>query len=98
MTEPMFANASKNLCIVCDMPITITGRMTCSEKCHEEFIEFGEKKFGKVKKVVDQTTGIAYEVPTRVIIESGLTWKDLTKYPIWKDEDDQNIYDKKKGE
>lgn len=82
--DAIFDNSSKGLCIMCSLPVTI-GRMTCSEKCHDEFIKFGEKKFGTTKKIVDMTTWIAYRVPTRVIIEKGLAWKDLTKYPVWKD-------------
>lgn len=82
-----FENVNKNLCVICDKH-TITGKMTCSDYCHEEFIKYSEDKFGKVKKVVDQTTGIAYNVPTRDLIEIGLIWQDLPKYPQWIDEID----------
>ena len=85
MNDSIFDNASKGLCIICSLPVKVEGRMTCSEKCHDEFIKFGEKKFGITKKVVDITTGIAYQIPTKDIIEKGLTWKDLTKYPVWED-------------
>lgn len=84
MEKPTFDNSGKCLCIMCGLAVT-AGRMTCSEKCHDEFIKFGQKKFGVKKKVVDITTGIAYSVPTRDIIEIGLAWKDLAKYPVWKD-------------
>lgn len=85
MDESIFDNASKGLCIICSLPVTVSGNMTCSEKCHNEFVKLSEKKFGIMKRVVDATTGIAYKVPTKDIIEKGLAWKDLTKYPIWKD-------------
>lgn len=85
MNESIFDNACKGLCIICGLPVTVSGRMTCSEKCHNEFIKFGEKKFGMTKKVVDVTTGIAYKVPTRDIINRGLSWRDLRKYPQWED-------------
>jgi len=85
MEGSIFDNASQGLCIICSLPITVSGRMTCSEKCHDEFVKFGEKKFGITKKVVDATTGISYKVPTNDLIEKGLTWKDLRKYPVWKD-------------
>ena len=88
MIEPMFDNDRKGLCIMCGMSAKIEGRMTCSEKCHEEFVKFGEKKFGVTKKVVDGTTGITYQVPTRIIIEKGLAWKDLTKYPVWEENEE----------
>ena len=79
-------NYGKGFCIICSLPVT-AGRITCSEKCHSEFIKFGEKKFGITKKVVDASTGISYKVPTKDIIEKGLAWKDLIKYPIWKEDD-----------
>ncbi len=88
MNEPIFANADKGLCIVCGMPTTITGRMTCTLSCHQSFVKFCEEKFGKVKKVIDETTGIQYKVPTSDIIERGLAWEDLPKYPVWNDKDD----------
>jgi hypothetical protein len=84
MEKPVFDNSGKGLCIMCGLSV-IAGRMTCSEKCHDEFIKFCEKKFGIKKKVVDITTGIAYSVPTRVIIEKGLEGKDLINFPAWKD-------------
>jgi CRISPR/Cas system-associated protein Cas10 (large subunit of type III CRISPR-Cas system) len=77
-----FENANKNRCVICDKP-TITGKMTCCEYCHEKFVEFCEGQYGISKKVVDQTTGISYKVPTKDIIEKGLKWEDLTKYPLW---------------
>ena len=43
------------------------------------------EKFGYFKKVVDQKTGIAYKVPTRIIITEGLDYKDLPKYPRWEE-------------
>lgn len=89
MNQAIFENKDKDLCVMCEEPV-IKDRMTCSKKCHEEFIEFCEKKFGVMKKVVDNTTGIAYHIPTRDIIEKGLAWKDLVKYPIW-EEFEQNV-------
>jgi hypothetical protein len=85
MNDPTFDNSTKGLCIVCSLPVTVGSRLTCSEKCHDKFVKFSEEKFGITKKIVDVTTGIAYRVPTRDLIEKGLAWKDLTKYPVWKD-------------
>ena len=87
MKESIFDNSGKGLCIICSLPTTIACRMTCSEKCHNEFIKLGEEKFGITKKVSDAATGISYKVPTRDIIEKGLAWRDLTKYPVWKEDE-----------
>ena len=84
--DPIFDNAAKGFCIMCNTP-AVPGGMTCSENCHKEFIRLCEEKFGKVKKVIDQTTDVAYEVPTRDIVEIGLKWEDLAKYPMWNDKD-----------
>ncbi len=79
-----------DICIVCgehiDVENDIKNRITCSQKCHEEFIKFAERKFGTIKKVVCVETGKTYQVPTRDIIEKGLTWRDLPKYPVSDDE------------
>jgi len=81
-----FENVNNNLCVICDKP-TIIGKMTCCDICHEKFVEFCERQYGISKKVTDQTTGISYKVPTRDIIEIGLKWENLTKYPRWKETD-----------
>jgi hypothetical protein len=44
-----------------------------------------ERRFGKYKKVVRASTGVAYKVPTRDIIEHGLKERELDKYPLWPD-------------
>lgn len=80
MTKVKLENADKGLCVACDKHIT-KGRMTCSENCHEEFVKFCEEQYGATKKVVDNTTGISYNVPTRDIVEKGLKWEDLHNYP-----------------
>lgn len=67
----------------CSADVQSVGRLTCSEKCHEYFVKKLEKEFGESKIVIDETTGIAYKIPTRDVIEKGLTWKDLSKYPQW---------------
>ena len=43
------------------------------------------EQHGYFKKVIDQKTGIAYKVPTRIIITEGLNYADLPKYPLWKE-------------
>lgn len=78
-------------CIVCGTVYTIgpTSRsMTCSEECHNKLITEIEKKFDKYKKIVDVTTGIAYKVPTRIILENGIDQRQLNTFPVW-DEDEK---------
>lgn len=82
MNQAIFENVDKGLCVMCGER-AIKGKITCREECHEEFIKSCEDKFGIVKKVTDITTGISYKVPTRNIIEEGLIWRNLSKYPEW---------------
>jgi len=44
-----------------------------------------ERRFGQYKKVVRMTTGVAYKVPTKDIIERGLKQQELDRYPVWPD-------------
>jgi len=44
-------------------------------------------EFGEFKKVVRKTTGVAYKVPTRDIIEHGVKEQELDRYPLWKEVD-----------
>lgn len=67
----------------CNADIEIISKLTCSEKCHIEYIRILEEKFGKVKKVTDSESRISYKVPTKDIIEKGLKWEDIKKYPLW---------------
>lgn len=69
----------------CSTDAQSVGRLTCSEKCHDTFVKMLEKEFGAVKKVTDEATGIDYSIPIKDIIERGLTWQDLPRYPQWKD-------------
>jgi len=56
--------------------------VTCSKECHERLIEALEAEFGRYKRVVDDVTGKTHRVPTRDIIEKGLKYGDLSKYPM----------------
>jgi len=71
-------------CLVCDVPYDQGREMTCSDRCHEEFVKRLIAVFGEFKKVVRQSTGVAYKVPTRdIIIEKGLKEEELDRYPLW---------------
>jgi len=43
------------------------------------------KKFGEFKRVTNHK-GIAYKVPTIVIIREGIREQDLDNFPLWNDE------------
>ena len=61
------------------------GRMyTCSEECHERFIDMLINEFGEFKKIIDAETGVAYKIPTREVLEQGLWHENLKKYPKWR--------------
>jgi len=80
-----------NQCVVCGRWYVLgkgSRLLTCSEECHKKLIDKLVEEFGEFKKVVDVETGIAYKVPTRDILEHGLKYEDLKKYPVWKDEDE----------
>jgi len=51
-----------------------------SKLAEEEMI----KKYGEFKKVIDHN-GIAYRVPTIVIIREGIKEQDLYQFPLWSD-------------
>lgn len=72
----------KSVC--CNYDIELNQKITCGKKnCHEKFVIKMIQEHGLFKKVIDQTTNIAYKVPTRTIIEEGLKQEDLENYPVW---------------
>jgi len=73
-------------CLVCQQPYDGGRELTCSDQCHEELVRRLISQFGEFKKVVRQTTGVAYKVPTRGIIEKGIKEEELDRYPIWANE------------
>ncbi|MGI0079680.1 MAG: hypothetical protein ACRECH_08650 [Nitrososphaerales archaeon] len=76
-----FIGDAKSKC--CGADVEVRTRITDTPKCHKAFVDELVKQFGEFKKVIDQTTGIAYRVPTKDIIESGLKARDLARYPRW---------------
>ena len=44
------------------------------------------EKFGEFKRIVNHR-GVAYKVPTVVIIREGIKEQDLDNFPLWSDED-----------
>ena len=73
-------------CCICDREYKSGSELTCSNQCHEELAKHLLARFGEFKKVVRQSTGVAYKVPTRDIIEKGIREQDLDQYPVWEEE------------
>jgi predicted nucleic acid-binding Zn ribbon protein len=84
--KPLMTVSSEELkkCIVCKEAIVHSKYMfTCSDLCHEKFVVDCENRFGVEKRVTDFETKISYRVPIRDIIDAGLKYEDLAKYPLW---------------
>ena len=71
----------KSVC--CNSDVEIHSKITCGNNCHEKFIIKMIQDHGLFKKVVDIESGIAYKIPTRLIIEEGLRQEELKNYPTW---------------
>lgn len=72
----------KSVCCNADIDI-LPRKATCSPECHEMFVRRCEKELGEYRKVISITRGMAYKVPTRVIIEQGIREQDLPRFPLW---------------
>ena len=72
-------------CIICDAPCDQGREWTCSEEHHQELVRRLIQEFGEFKRVVRQSTGVAYKVPTFDILEKGVKEEELDKYPVWID-------------
>lgn len=72
-------------CLVCQQPYDRGRELTCSEQCHVKLVRRLVAEFGEFKKVVRQSTGIAYKVPTRDIIKKGIREQDLDRYLLWEE-------------
>jgi hypothetical protein len=75
----LFLADAKSKC--CQADLEVRTRITCSDKCHRLFVRELVRQFGEFKLVVDQASGRSYKVPTKDIIEKGLKWRDLSRYP-----------------
>lgn len=69
----------------CDADVNNHQNITCSDECHYKFIEKMLEEFGEYKKITDETSGISYKVPTRQIVEEGITQNQLKNFPVWID-------------
>ncbi len=72
-------------CFICGVFYEPGREATCSDECHEKLVTLLIDRFGEFKKVVRQSTGVAYKVPTRDIIERGVSEPELDRYPRWEE-------------
>lgn len=68
-------------CYSCGGPLPEGRSVTCSPDCHEAFVAFCEATYGTHKNIARTGTGETFRVPTRDIIEKGITEQDLDQYP-----------------
>ena len=72
-------------CTVCGGLYMSGPGITCSTECHTALVEKMIAEFGEFKKVIRVSTGVAYKVPVKDIIELGIKEQELDKYPIWEE-------------
>jgi len=68
-------------CVICGTLYFGGRQFTCSDACHEELVSRIIAKYGEFKIVARMSTGEAFKVPTRDIIEKGVREQDLDVYP-----------------
>jgi hypothetical protein len=69
----------------CDADVNNHQNITCGDDCHSKFVEKMLVEFGDYKKITDESSGISYKVPTKQIVEEGITQKQLKDFPVWVD-------------
>jgi len=67
----------------CNTDVNNHQKLTCSDKCHDKFVNRMLQEFGEYKKITDEDTQISYKVPTKQIIEEGITYDQLKDFPLW---------------
>ena len=67
----------------CNSDVNVQQKITCSDLCHNRFVDFLIEEKGEYQKVIDAQSGKAHKVPTRLIIEEGITQRDLKTFPLW---------------
>ena len=70
----------------CNADVNVQQKITCSDWCHLKFVDFLIEEKGNYQKVIDVESGKAHKVPTRLIIEEGITQMNLKCFPLWKNE------------
>jgi len=71
------------LCPAClhPLPAQRPRTYTCSEACHAAWIAQIIARHGETRPITSSATGKTYLVPTRVILEQGITGADLPRFP-----------------
>lgn len=73
------------ICAACgaELPswVTRSRHFTCDDRCHRVWIDRLVAEFGETRVITHGATGKRYLVPTRVILERGITVSDLPNYP-----------------
>lgn len=70
----------------CNASVNVQQKITCNEWCHLKFIHFTIEEKGEFQKIVNIHSGKAHKVPTRLIMEDGVTQLELESFPVWEDE------------
>jgi len=58
-----------------------THQFTCSADCHRIWIDSIVAEVGETRVVTDAVTGVSYRVPTRHILERGISRRQLAQFP-----------------
>lgn len=78
-------NLQIGICPACGDPLPEIARrsreFTCSEACHANWIARLIARHGETREITHATTGKVYLVPTRVILEKGISGADLWRFP-----------------
>lgn len=76
-------NMQQGVCPVCGnaLPTPRLFTFTCNADCHKTWIDRLVEQHGAVKHITYAPTGKTYAVPTRVILETGITAADLPTFP-----------------
>lgn len=71
------------LCPACGQPLPPDRArpVTCSDVCHQRWIDTLIARYGETSEIRHLETDKVYLVPTRVILERGITGADLHHYP-----------------
>lgn len=69
----------KSVC--CNFDVTNNKSITCSVQCHKDLVDVMIKESGEFKMITDIHTQKTHKVPTRDIIEFGINYSDLGRYP-----------------
>lgn len=76
---------SEGICAGCHHPLPPLHQrdfqFTCDAVCHAAWVEALVARFGETRDVTDGDTGKVYVVPTRVILEHGLSHAQLKAFP-----------------